>query len=78
MKYHQEFNEASNYIKQEIRQHEETEIKSRTKHVLVQWLLESRQLHNQFPVYPSAQMNGSAVLFKQMTIDEVQEFVNKV
>ncbi|CAF2358990.1 unnamed protein product [Rotaria sp. Silwood2] len=77
LQHHQEFDEASNYIKQKIRQFEETEVKSRIEHVLIQWLLESRQLYGQFPIYPSDDLNGSATLFKEMTIAEVQEFVNK-
>ncbi len=78
LQHQQELNEASIFIKQKIRQYEETEVKSRIEHVLIQWLLESRQLYGQFPSFPSDELNGSATLFKQMTIDEVQEFVNKV
>ncbi len=78
LKYQQELDEASTIIKQQIRQDEETEVKSRIEHVLIQWLLESRQLYGQFPIYPSDDLNGSAILFKEMTIPEVQEFVNKV
>ena len=78
MQYQQELDEASNFIKQQIRQHEETEIKSRLEHVLMQWLLESRQFYGQFPIYPSDDLNGSVLLFKEMTVAEVQEFVNKV
>ncbi|CAF3350275.1 unnamed protein product [Rotaria sp. Silwood1] len=77
LQHHQQFDEASNYIKQKIRQYEETEVKSRMEHVLIQWLLESRQLYGQFPIYPSNELNGSATLFKEMTIAEVQEFVDK-
>jgi hypothetical protein len=78
LKYQQELDEASSFIKQNIRQYEETEVKSRMEHVLIQWLLESRQLYGQFPIYPPDELNGSATLFKEMTIAEVQEFVNKV
>ncbi|CAF0820478.1 unnamed protein product [Rotaria sordida] len=77
LQYHQEFDEASNYIKQKIRQYEETEVKSRIEHVLIQWLLESRQLYGQFPIYPSDELNGSTTLFKEMTVAEVQEFIDK-
>lgn len=73
-----ELDEASEHIKRSIRQYEETETKSRMEHVLTQWLLESRQLYGQFPVYPPADANGSATLFKEMTVAEVQEFINKV
>ncbi len=78
LQYQQELDEASTSIKQKIRQYEETEVKSRVGHVLIQWLLESRQLYGQFPIYPPEELNGSATLFKEMTIAEVQEFVNKV
>lgn len=44
----------------------------------MQWLLESRQLYGQFPIYPSNELNGSAMLFKEMTIAEVQDFVDTV
>ena len=77
-KYQEELEQESTSIKQQIRQYEETEVKSRLEHVLIQWLLESRQLYGQFPIYPSDVANGSATLFKDLTIDEVQEFVNKV
>jgi hypothetical protein len=76
--HQQELDEASNYIKQKIRQYEETEVKSRIEYVLIQWLLESRQLYGQFPIYPSEELNGSGILFKDMTIAQIQEFVNKV
>jgi hypothetical protein len=78
IQYQQELDEASSYIQQKIRQYEETEVKSRIEYVLIQWLLESRQLYGQFPIYPTEEKNGSALLFKEMTIAEVQEFVNKV
>lgn len=78
MKYQEELNQSSSFIKQKIRQYEETEVKSRLEHVLIQWLLESRQLYGQFPIYPSDEINGSTILFKEMTIADVQEFVNKV
>ena len=65
-------------IKQQIRRYEETEVKSRIQHVLMQWLLESRQLYGQFPIYPSDNSNGSAMVFKEMSIADVEEFVNKV
>lgn len=78
LQHQQELDEASISIKQKLRQYEETEVKSRLEYVLIQWLLESRQLYGQFPIYPSDEVNGSATLFKEMTIDEVQEFVNKV
>jgi len=78
LQYQKELDEASTSIKQKIRQYEETEVKSRVRHVLIQWLLESRQLYAQFPIYPPEELNGSATLFKEMSIAEVQEFVNKV
>ncbi|CAF4197317.1 unnamed protein product [Rotaria socialis] len=77
LQHHQEFDGASNYIKQKLHQYEETEVKSRMKNVMFQWLLESRQLYGQFPIYPSNEVNGSTILFKEMTIAEVQEFVDK-
>ncbi|CAF3975705.1 unnamed protein product, partial [Rotaria magnacalcarata] len=77
LQHHQEFDEASNYIKEKLHQYEETEVKSRMKNVMFQWLLESRQLYGQFPIYPSNEVNGSAALFKEMKIAEVQEFVDK-
>jgi hypothetical protein len=78
LQHQQELDDASTFIKQQIRQSEETEVKSRIEHVLIQWLLESRQLYGQFPIYPSDDLNGSAILFKEMTVADVQEFVNKV
>ena len=48
------------------------------QHVLMQWVLESRQLYGQFPIYPSDDAHGSGMLFKEISIAEVQEFVNKV
>ncbi|CAF1118521.1 unnamed protein product [Adineta steineri] len=74
LQHQQQLDESPDYIKQKIRQYEETEVKSRIEHVLIQWLLESRQLYGQFPIYPS---NGSDMLFKDITLAEVQEFVNK-
>ena len=78
LQHQQELKEASTFIKQQLRRYEETEVKSRMEHVLMQWLLESRQLYGQFPIYPSDDVNGSATLFKEISIAEVQEFVNKV
>jgi len=77
-KNQENFEEASIFIKGKIRQYEQTEYQARLEHVLLQWLLESRQLYGQFPIYPSEETNGSAILFKDMTIDEIEEFVNKV
>lgn len=76
--YRDELDQASNMIKQQIRRYDETEVKARMQHVLMQWLLESRQLYGQFPIYPSEDSNGSAMLFKEISIADVQEFVNKV
>ncbi|CAF1483292.1 unnamed protein product, partial [Didymodactylos carnosus] len=73
----EELDGATAYIKQKIRQYDGTEIKSRMEHVLQQWLLESRQLYGQFPVYPTEEDNGSTTLFRQMTVQEVQEIVDK-
>lgn len=77
-KNQENFEEASIFIKEKIRQYEQTEYQARLEHILLQWLLESRQLYGQFPIYPSEETNGSAILFKDMTIDEIEEFVNKV
>ncbi|UJR26060.1 hypothetical protein I4U23_007406 [Adineta vaga] len=77
MQYQQEFDDAEDTIKQKLRQYEETEMKLRIEHVLIQWLLESRQLYGQFPIYPSEETSGSVMLFKDMTIAEIQEFVTK-
>lgn len=65
-------------IKQQIRRYEQTEVQSRMQNILMQWLLESRQLYGQFPIYPTKDVNGSAMLFKEMSVVDVQEFVNKV
>ncbi|CAF0896390.1 unnamed protein product [Adineta ricciae] len=77
IEYQQELDEAPDHIKQKLSQYEETEMKFRLEHVLIQWLLESRQLYGQFPIYPSEDINGSATLFKNLTLAEVQEFVTK-
>ena len=76
--YQEEFDGAAASVKEKIRQYESIDTKARMEQVLHQWLLESRQLYGHFPVYPSDDMRGSAVLFKEMTIGEVQEFVQKV
>ena len=78
IEYQQELDEAPDHIKQKLRQYEETEMKFRLEHVLIQWLLESRQLYGQFPIYPPGNINGSATLFKNLALAEVQEFVTKV
>lgn len=76
--YEKEFDQAATLIKDQLRVQEGLETRSRLEHVLQQWLLESRQLYGQFPIYPSEETQGSLVLFKEMTIDEVQKFVNQV
>lgn len=76
--YQEEFDGAAASVKEKIRQYESIDTKARMEQVLHQWLLESRQLYGHFPVYPSDDMHGSAVLFKEMTIGEVQQFVQKV
>ncbi|CAF0994003.1 unnamed protein product [Adineta ricciae] len=77
IEYQQELDEAPDHIKLKLSQYEETEMKLRLEHILIQWLLESRQLYGQFPIYPSGDINGSATLFKNLTMTEVQEFVTK-
>ena len=78
VQYEQELADAANDVREKIRQHEAVDVKARLEQVLVQWLLESRQLYGQFPIYPPPELNGSSALFKEMSIAEVQDFVNKV
>lgn len=78
VQYEKELAEAANDVREEIRQYEAVDVKARLEQVLVQWLLESRQLYGQFPSYPPPELNGSSALFKEMSIAEVQDFVNKV
>ena len=78
VQYERELADAAHDIREQIRQCEASEVKARLEQVLVQWLLESRQLYGQFPIYPPTNLNGSSGLFKEMSIAEVQDFVNKV
>jgi hypothetical protein len=76
--YDNELEQASTSIKQRIHQNESIAIRARFEHVLYQWLLESRQLYGQFPVYPSKEKHGSTVLFKHMSTMELDDFVRQV
>ena len=76
--FENQFEQATETIENRIRQMESIDTSARLEQILHQWLLESRELYGKFPRFPSNEIGGSTILFKEMKIVEVQQFVDQV
>lgn len=74
-----EFQQALVSIKEKVRVSEGPDIKERMISQIRQWFLECRDVTGKFPDYPDEDEGGSALIFKNKTVTELEtEIANNV
>jgi hypothetical protein len=68
-----EFQQALVSIKDKLRQTEGPDVKERMINQIRQWFLECRDVTGKFPDYPDEDEGGSALIFKNKTVKELED-----
>ena len=70
-----EYQQALITIKEKLKQTDGPDIKERMQNQIRQWFLECRDITGKFPDYPDEDEGGSAMIFKNKSVKELEEEV---